>query len=161
MDLAVAGMTCASCVRRVEKAVRAVPGVSDVAVNLATERVRVRGAPDPAAVMAAVERAGYQAAAGTVDLRIAGMTCASCVGRVERALARVPGVLGAEVNLATETARVQVAGVDADALVRAVERAGYKAEPVVEGAATAESGARARESRLFTVPGGTPSASAV
>ena len=66
MDLAVAGMTCASCVRRVEKAVRAVPGVSDVAVNLATERVRVRGAPDPAAVMAAVERAGYQAAAGTV-----------------------------------------------------------------------------------------------
>ena len=131
MDLAVAGMTCASCVRRVEKAVRAVPGVSDVAVNLATERVRVRGAPDPAAVMAAVERAGYQAAAGTVDLRIAGMTCASCVGRVERALARVPGVLGAEINLATETARVQVAGADADALVRAVERAGYKAELVV------------------------------
>ncbi len=146
LELGVTGMTCASCVRRVEKAIRAVPGVQDVAVNLATERVRVEGAPDPAAVAAAVERAGYQAETGTVDLRIEGMTCASCVGRVERALSKVPGVLGAEVNLATETARVRVAGVGADALVGAIERAGYQAAPIVEGAA-ADTDARAHNAR--------------
>ncbi len=135
MDIGIAGMTCASCVGRVEKAIRAVPGVQDVAVNLATERARVEGAPDPAAVVAAVERAGYQAQTGVVDLRVAGMTCASCVRRVERALAGVPGVLGVEVNLAAETARVRAAGAAPEALVAALKRAGYDATPIVQGAA--------------------------
>ncbi len=135
IDVGVTGMTCASCVRRVEKAIRAVPGVRDVSVNLATERARVEGAPDPAAIVAAIGRAGYQAQTGIVDLQVAGMTCASCVRRVERALAGVPGVLGAEVNLATETARVRVAGADLAALIGALRRAGYEAKPLVQSAA--------------------------
>ncbi len=76
-------------------------------------------------------RAG--AAGQTLELGVSGMTCASCVGRVERALARVPGVLGAEVNLATETARVRVAGTPASALLQALERAGYTAHLVAAG----------------------------
>jgi P-type Cu+ transporter len=71
-------------------------------------------------------------AAQTVELRVEGMTCASCVGRVEKALKRVPGVLAAEVNLATERAQVQVdgSGPDARGLVAAVEKAGYAAAQV-------------------------------
>ena len=131
-DLPIAGMTCASCVRRVEAAIRAVPGVQDVSVNLATETARVTGLFDAAALVAAVTRAGYQAQTGTLDLQVSGMTCASCVRRVERALAVVPGVLSVEVNLATETARVQTAGADLPALIAALRRAGYDATPLVQ-----------------------------
>jgi Cu+-exporting ATPase len=71
------------------------------------------------------------------SLQIEGMTCASCVARVEKALARVPGVRSASVNLATEKAQVRLDGRDAgaDALIAAVEKAGYAAHPVEEGAA--------------------------
>ena len=107
LDIAVAGMTCASCVRRVERALAAVPGVAAVAVNLATSRASVAlDGTDPGALLAAVTKAGYAAPTETADLQLGGMTCASCVRRVERALARVPGVLSSEVNLATSRARV-------------------------------------------------------
>ncbi|MGS0759135.1 heavy-metal-associated domain-containing protein, partial [Roseateles sp. GG27B] len=70
-----------------------------------------------AALQAAVQRAGYSLREQTITLAISGMTCASCVGRVEKALKKVPGVLEAEVNLALETAAVRVlASVEADAL---------------------------------------------
>ena len=129
--LPIAGMTCASCVRRVEAAIRAVPGVQDVSVNLATETAGITGSFDAAALVAAIARAGYQAQTATVDLQVSGMTCAGCVRRVERALAAVPGVLGVEVNLATETARVQTAGADRAALTAALRRAGYDGTPLV------------------------------
>ena len=66
LRLDVEGMSCASCVGRVERAVAAVPGVSSAFVNLAAERVDVcfAGAVDGAAVIHAVEEAGYQLAAG-------------------------------------------------------------------------------------------------
>ncbi|CDN89257.1 Heavy metal translocating P-type ATPase [Hydrogenophaga intermedia] len=124
-------MTCASCVTRVEKALKAVPGVSEVSVNLATETASVN-ASGPAAgaqLVAAVEKAGYQVAAQSFEFAIEGMTCASCVGRVEKALQAVPGVSEAEVNLATERATVRAIGVTAPVLVAAVEKAGYSALP--------------------------------
>src|SRR4051794_39634028 len=107
LEIAIEGMTCASCVRRVEKAVKRVPGVSGVSVNLATEQARVPfdGRPETAsAILEAVGNAGYQASTDEIELAVDGMTCASCVSRVERALKRVPGVVSAEVNLATERA---------------------------------------------------------
>ena len=146
IDLGIAGMTCASCVARVERAIRAVPGVQGVSVNPATDRARITGTPDPQAVVAAVERAGYQAQVGIVDLQVSGMTCASCVRRVERALAAVPGVLGVEGNLATETARVRQAGADPDALTVALRRAGYDAVlPAPSGAEDGRAGAARQE----------------
>jgi len=129
-SLPVQGMTCASCVGRVERALSAVPGVRRANVNLATETAQIEAdaSVDAGALRAAVEQAGYEVPLETVDLRIGGMTCASCVARVEKALSRVPGVARAEVNLATETARVELAAkVDAAALVAAVEQAGYEA----------------------------------
>ncbi|MBI3155574.1 MAG: heavy metal translocating P-type ATPase [Burkholderiales bacterium] len=129
LTLPIAGMTCASCVRRVERALAAVPGVEGAEVNLATEAATVRApAVDPAALVAAVERAGFTVPETRTTLAIDGMTCASCVRRVERALATVPGVREASVNLATNEAVVrQLGAADAAALVAAVERAGYAA----------------------------------
>jgi Cu+-exporting ATPase len=130
--LPIQGMTCASCVARVERALRGVGGVTEASVNLATETAEVSAGPQASlpALQAAVEKAGYALAPQTITLDVHGMTCASCVARVEKALARVPGVSGAVVNLATETATVQAAGgVPAQALVAAVERAGYTAVP--------------------------------
>ncbi len=137
VSLPIEGMTCASCVGRVEKALKAVPGVSKASVNLATERADISfaGAPDVAAAVQAVQKAGYTVAETTVELSVTGMTCASCVGRVEKALKAVPGVSGATVNLATERASVTAAGgVAASALIQAVAKAGYEARPIAEAA---------------------------
>lgn len=129
--LDVEGMTCASCVGRVERALKAVPGVAQASVNLAAERAEITGPGlDRAALVKAVEGVGYDVASPPVDLAIEGMTCASCVARVERALMVVQGVVGATVNLATE--RAHVTGLaDAAALIRAIEAVGYDAQLAV------------------------------
>jgi len=139
LTLPVQGMTCASCVARVEKALRRVDGVVDASVNLATESVTVELAADAAqqAVVKAIESAGYAVPAQPLELQIEGMTCASCVGRVEKALSAIPGVRGASVNLATERAQVIGAGLDPAALIAAVERAGYSAR-VATGAGASD-----------------------
>jgi Cu+-exporting ATPase len=127
-EFGIEGMTCASCVRRVEKAIAAVPGVRSANVNLATERATV-GFDDPAAtgaVVAAISKAGYEARLETRTLQIGGMTCASCVRRVEKALSTVPGVVEASVNLATEQATIRYSGGEAGALEAAVRKAGYE-----------------------------------
>ncbi|MGI8404340.1 MAG: heavy metal translocating P-type ATPase, partial [Thermomicrobiales bacterium] len=161
----VEGMTCASCVRRVERALDKVDGVGNVAVNLATEKATAQVDPAIAGedeIREAIEQAGYKAGRISVPTRstipvpmampqadmpatsdhsaedgltfdIDGMTCASCVRRVERALGQVEGVAEASANLATERARViPQAGVtiDPDAVAKVVEDAGYRAREV-------------------------------
>lgn len=149
LSLPIEGMTCASCVGRVERALTAVPGVQTASVNLATERADLSfiGAPDPQAAVRAIERAGYTVREATTELSIEGMTCASCVGRVERGLAQLPGVIAASVNLATERAQVRhLAGtVSVADLVAAVENAGYTARAA--GVSTAAAGDREEERR--------------
>jgi P-type Cu+ transporter len=131
LTLPIEGMTCASCSARVERALQRVPGVQQVSVNLASESaaVELSGVVGAAELSAAVEKAGYAVSQGTAELRIDGMTCASCVGRVEKALKAVPGVLDASVNLATSMAHVTRLGGAAptSTLVQAVQRAGYEA----------------------------------
>jgi Cu+-exporting ATPase len=126
----VTGMTCASCVRRVERALSKKDGVTEASVNFAAEKASV--AYDPAAtspdeLIGAIREAGYGADVREATFSVTGMTCASCVGRVERALKMVPGVLDARVNLANEKATVEyLAGwVEARDLERAIEGAGY------------------------------------
>ncbi|WP_425118556.1 heavy metal translocating P-type ATPase [Burkholderia gladioli] len=159
IELDIAGMTCASCSNRVEKALAQVPGVSRASVNLATERASVsaEASVSAAQLIAAVEKAGYRAtplSAGAsdierapapaaparqpIELEIGGMTCASCSGRVEKALAQVPGVSRASVNLATERASVSAeAAVSVAQLVAAVEKAGYRATLAADSIGTA------------------------
>jgi len=128
-DLPIAGMTCASCAGRVERALSKVIGASAVSVNLATEQARVQAPSDSLpALMDAVAKAGYSVPQQSLELSIDGMTCASCVGRVERALGKVAGVKSVSVNLANERAHLELLGqVDPQTLIAAVTKAGYAA----------------------------------
>ena len=166
IELDINGMTCASCVSRVEKALAKVPGVTRATVNLATERATVDAAADVSAsqLADAVRQAGYGAtplapdtavlpapsaplAPAGIELDIDGMTCASCVSRVEKALAKVPGVTHASVNLATERASVHGTGaLDTDTLIAAVTTAGYQASLAATADAGASTDATARAS---------------
>ncbi|WP_062115124.1 heavy metal translocating P-type ATPase [Aureimonas sp. AU40] len=128
--LPVEGMSCASCTGRVERALAAVPGVSQASVNLATGEATVRfaGKADAEAAIRAVEEAGYDVPSRRLAFTVEGMSCASCTGRVERALAAVPGVSEASVNLATGEAHVAASpAIGPDDLVAAIEAAGYDA----------------------------------
>jgi Cu+-exporting ATPase len=135
MVLPVQGMTCASCVAHVEKALARVPGVRKVAVNLATESAAVEGVGlDAAALSGAVGAAGYEVPAQHLRFAVQGMTCASCVSRIEQALGAVPGVLKASVNLGTETATVDLVSGAASVrdLLAAIDAAGYRASPIAD-----------------------------
>ena len=164
-EIPVTGMSCASCALRVEKALAAVPGVSGASVNPATEKASVAvGAGVTAAALAeAVRRAGYDVATADFDLAVEGMTCASCSGRVEKALLKVPGVVSAAVNLATERAAVQaLAGVERAALEAAVAKAGYAvaAEAAAGGTADAAAGDAAAPAARRALPSWWPVAAA-
>ena len=153
--LKIEGMSCASCAMRVEKALLSVPGVRSASVNPATEVARVDASPEVevSSLVAAVRGAGYDVAAGSggsIELEIAGMTCASCVGRVEKALRSVSGVHEASVNLATERAHVKGAA-RADELVAAVERAGYQARLASPNSAIENRAPATRNWRLLVV----------
>lgn len=132
VTLNIEGMTCASCVGRVEKALSALNGASDVSVNLASEQARltVDGSDGLQAAVDALDTLGYPARRARITLNIASMSCASCVGRVDKALADVPGVLSVSVNLAAETAVVEyLEGTTAPAdLMAATAVIGYPAE---------------------------------
>jgi len=143
----VEGMSCGSCAGRVERALAAVPGVERAAVNLATGTAQVEGRVGLPALAAAVERTGYRVGLQALDLTIEGMSCASCAGRVEKALTAVPGVAGAEVNLATGRARVQVAGGERAALVAAVQAAGYRVRDDAPDAAAPRAASAGRDRR--------------
>jgi Cu+-exporting ATPase len=126
LTLPIAGMSCASCTGRVARALEGVPGVAGVQVNLATESAEVVGSAELPALDAALRGAGYALREQVLELQVTGMSCASCVGRVERALQAVPGVLAVAVNLASERATLQVlAGTSIDSLEAALGRAGY------------------------------------
>ena len=132
LDFGILGMTCANCTARVERALRAVPGVHSATVNLATERAQVHldvAFGDPAALSRAVHDAGYEAVKRDFEIGVDGMTCANCSARVERALRRLPGVITATVNLATEHATVSVLGDTSglDDIAAAITAAGYGA----------------------------------
>jgi P-type Cu+ transporter len=130
LRVGVAGMTCASCSARVERALGRLDGVSEAAVNLATEQATVHFDPaklTPVGVLDAIRDAGYEPLVAETELSVTGMTCAACSARVERALGRVEGVLGASVNLATERASLRYLPEVAplSRLVDAVRDAGY------------------------------------
>ena len=129
-DLPIDGMTCASCAARVERALSKQPGVTQASVNLAREQVRVESTQATLEqLVGAIEQAGYQVPMSTLELAIGDMTCASCAGRVERALSKVSGVTQVSVNLADETARLRVlSGFDAQQAIVAVHKAGYDAQ---------------------------------
>lgn len=134
-DFSLQGMSCAGCVRRVETALRDVDGVGDVTVNLATERARVTGGRVED-LTARLSKVGYPAREESFAFTVDGLSCASCVGRVEKALLQAKGVTFASVNLATGIATVRsVAGYQTvSSLVEVIADAGYDAASVSDDA---------------------------
>ncbi len=130
ITMPVAGMHCASCVTKVEKSIRDLDGVAEVSVNLATEKVFVKydsTKNGPGRFVDAVKSVGYDIPLQTTELAISGMSCASCVARIEDGLRRTTGVLEASVNLGTERAFVtHIPGIGYGDLKRAIESTGYK-----------------------------------
>lgn len=155
--LSVEGMTCASCVGRVERALKGTEGVTRANVNLATETAEVSfgDAVKVSDLVTVLDKAGYPARVEELVFDVHGMTCASCVGRVERALAQEEGVTEASVNLAAETATVSyLSGVqDVESLTKAIAKAGYEAKPRIDRDAAPENRkadeARALKSKLI------------
>ncbi len=141
--LPIEGMTCASCVAHVQHGLKGVAGVLDANVNLATEKASV--VLDPRLIsldrlVGAVRDTSYDVITETISLPIGGMTCTSCVAHIEGALAKTPGVLNVNVNLATEKATVEyVPTVTGSAdFRRAVVEAGYEVLPTAEERAEEE-----------------------
>ncbi|WP_300438165.1 heavy metal translocating P-type ATPase [uncultured Mameliella sp.] len=128
----VTGMTCGGCAGRATRALEGVAGVTEANVNLANRMATVDTDTDPEALRDALKTAGYPAAEQRIRLSIEGMSCASCVGRVEKALAAQPGVLEARVNLTAQTAEALVlaGSVTPQVLAEAVTGAGYPAKPM-------------------------------
>ncbi|WP_043307068.1 heavy metal translocating P-type ATPase [Pseudomonas sp. ML96] len=151
-DLPIRGMTCASCAGRIERALNKVPGTHAVSVNLASERAHVESDTEQlGALIDAVQQAGYAVPLSSLDLAITGMTCASCAGRIERALGKVSGVRSVSVNLASERAHVELLeGTAAAELIAAVERAGYGAH-LLQDATKADPQSALRRERLAVI----------
>jgi Cu+-exporting ATPase len=138
LDLPISGMSCASCVSRIEKGLSKIQGIKEVKVNFASEKASLNYDPSrvaPKDLVQAVRDLGYQAKTQKSVLAISGMTCASCVNRVQKALRHTPGVIEATVNFATEKASVEFLAdqVTAGDLGRAVSAIGYKAVDAEKG----------------------------
>jgi Cu+-exporting ATPase len=159
LSLPIQGMTCASCVARIEKSLRAVEGVREASVNLATEKANIVYDPslvEPESIKKAVEDLGYGvpqelSKEEKITIAIGGMTCAACVNRIEKGLRKIEGVTEAQVNLATERATVLYypEKVGTSEFRKTVEDLGYEVRGFEEEAsADREAEARSREIRL-------------
>ena len=135
LSIPVEGMTCASCSSRIEGVIGKLPGIGEARVNLATELADVSFNPatlGPSDIVDAIVQAGFKVPPQTYELSIDGMTCASCVGRVEKVLVKHEGVRSATVNLATEKASVSVdfGTIKPEDLIAAVQKTGFGAAMV-------------------------------
>src|SRR3972149_3535124 len=129
----ITGMTCATCAATIEKGLSGIPGIEQADVNFASEKLSIKYDPtkvDLARIKNTVSQLGYEVATRKSIFPVSGMTCASCVARVEEALSKVPGVISASVNLASEKATVEyLEGTGLTDMRRAVKDAGYELGP--------------------------------
>jgi Cu+-exporting ATPase len=133
VNIPVTGMHCANCALAIERSVKKVPGVNSASVSYATEEASLSFDPDQVQVKKLVEKiqeAGYGVAKATVDIPVTGMSCANCAMTIEKTLnKKVPGVVKASVNFASERASVEyipsLTGLDE--MIQAIQKAGYGA----------------------------------
>ena len=153
LSLALEGLSCGGCAARAERTLASVEGVASVSVSFATRTAELAydpGQTDTHALAEALARAGFGVAEEVIALKVEGLTCGGCARKVERALAAVPGVIGASVNAASGLAEVRAArgAVEPEAVIAAVERAGYRAAPVAADDAAGASAERWRKALL-------------
>ncbi len=152
IDLPITGMTCAACSAAVERALKKTVGIADVSVNLPAERAAIEfGSPDRmpplTGLIDVIKGEGYGVATSQMTFFIQGITCAACVGAVEKSLAKLYGVLSAKVNLATETATLEYIPTltGFGDFRKAVEDAGYTAVRITRGFTDEESERKEKE----------------
>ena len=142
ITLPVTGMTCANCALNIQRSLKKVTGVKEANVNFATEQASVSFDLDQVQIKDLTDKihdAGYGVVTATVEIPLTGMTCANCAMTIERNLSKkVPGVLKASVNFATERARVEYIPTltNIDDMIAAIEKAGYGAirpDELIEG----------------------------
>lgn len=130
IEIRVDGMSCASCVGRIEKALMGQRGVAESQVNLATGKATVKfdQPATPATLIDLIKEAGYQPRVQSAEIPVIGMTCGSCVSRVERALNKQPGMVKASVNLTTQKAFVEFLSdtLSVPRIHQAIRDAGYE-----------------------------------
>ncbi|WP_289103052.1 heavy metal translocating P-type ATPase [uncultured Marinobacter sp.] len=130
MEVRVDGMSCASCVGRIEKALMGQRGVAEAQVNLATGKATVKfdQPATPATLIDLIKEAGYQPRLQSAEIPVIGMTCGSCVSRVERALNKQAGMVKASVNLTTQKAFVEFLSdtLSVSRIHQAIRDAGYE-----------------------------------
>ena len=152
--LAVTGMTCANCAANIERNLKKIPGIQDVAVNFASEKANVRFDTDKvkiADLVTNVQRAGYGVVSSHLELPVTGMTCANCAANIERTLnKKVAGVLGASVNFASERAAIDYLPeiVKIEDMVVAIEKAGYGAIISDQGEQSEDAELNARQAEI-------------
>jgi Cu+-exporting ATPase len=133
VHIPVTGMTCSTCAATIEKGLAKIPGVKEVRVNFASEKATIEYDPakiKPCTFKDAISDLGYGMATKKSIFPVTGMTCASCVSHVEKALASIPGVVSVNVNLASEKATVEyIDGTKVTQLRKAVKDAGYELGP--------------------------------
>jgi len=131
--LPITGMSCVNCAANIERSLKKLAGIREVAVNFASENAKVTYDPEEIAVhdlVDGVERAGYHVISSHLDIPITGMTCANCAANIERTLnKKVDGVVNAAVNFASERAAIEYLPdvTSIDEMVAAIEKAGYGA----------------------------------
>jgi len=153
ISLPVEGMTCASCVAHVEKALKNLSGVTEVKVNLMSSKAVIEYDPDRVKItdmVQAVEDIGYPVATGEISFKVTGMSCAACVSKVEKAIKALPGVVGVSVNLATESAAVKFypGTVDKSSVKKAVEALGYSVEDRADAQSELDRERQARDDEI-------------
>ncbi len=152
ISLKIGGMTCAACSGRVERSLAKLPGVEKAAVNLATEKATVTydssqiGLGD---ITKKIEAVGFQVIRDKVDLKITGMSCAACSGRIERSISKLSGVEVAVVNLASEKATVEYYPdiISLSEIKTKVEQLGFGVHDAAD-AATGDKEKKAREAEV-------------
>ncbi len=153
ITLPIRGLSCASCVAKVEKGLLATQGVVDATVNLATERATIRYSEtktQPVSLIQAIKDAGYDAGSETLTFPVEGMSCASCVNKVQKALSGVEGVLSATVNFAAEKATVEfLPGIlSSREIEETVQALGYVVPGILQGENPVEREKRGRDQAL-------------
>jgi len=126
----ITGMTCTTCAATIKKGLIKMPGVKSAEVNFAAEKASIEydsSRVDLSKIKNTISQLGYGTATKKSIFPVSGMTCASCIARVEQALSSMPGVVSANVNLASEKATVEyIEGTETASLRQAVKEAGYE-----------------------------------
>jgi Cu+-exporting ATPase len=155
ISIPVTGMTCVNCANTITRTLKRTEGVVEANVNYANERAEITYDPallQPAALLQRIEDVGYGVAEATIDLPIAGMTCANCAMTIERTLKRMDGVLEASASYASESAHVRYLPtvVTRSDMARKIDEIGYRVIEAQAGAGESEDDAeqRARNAEL-------------